>query len=186
MDLGNIGAISSDANATLIDLCNNLVDQSHVLESRTNFMHKAIESYQHATVLLGYFSQLLDFGLEMVQLSQKLTSHRRSILETYIDILPQETIKLLTIPSAHTKLYQKGVHKFHKVKNYIVYHYKQKLYTELELETKRIDIIREIIGTISRLDKHYDIYQELIGDLQKKNKAFDQLMYKYMPEFVHF
>jgi hypothetical protein len=170
----------------LLEQCNNLIDHTSVQAARFNFMTKAVESYEHATILLGYFSQLLDFQLELAQLSYKLTSHRKSILENYMDILPQETIKSLTIPSAQTKLYQKGIHKFHKVKNYIMYHYKQKLYTELELEPKRINHIREIVGTISRLDKHYDIYQELIVDLQKKNKSFDQIMFKHLSEFVHF
>jgi hypothetical protein len=178
--------VSNDPDPDLLKLCDNLVDHRQVHAARFNFMTKAVESYEHATALLGYFSQLLDFQLELAQLNYKLTTHRQSILESYIDILPQETIKSLTIPSVQTKLYQKGIHKFRKVKNYIVYHYKQKLYTELELEPKRINNIREIVGTISRLDKHYDIYQELVVDLQKKNKAFDQIMYKHLPEFVHF
>lgn len=177
---------SLELTPDLLDLCNNLVDHTHVLATRINFMNKAIESYEHATVLLGYFSQLLEFELELAQLSYKLTDHRKSILETYMDILPQETIKSLTIPSAQTKLYQKGIHKFHKVKNYITYHYKQKLYMELEAEPQQINNIREIVCTISHLDKHYDIYQELIVDLQKKNKAFDQIMYKHLAEFIHF
>jgi hypothetical protein len=170
----------------LTDICDNLVDLTQVQSSRINFMNNAIESYEHATVLLGYFSQLLDFDMELAQLNNKLTNHRKSILETYIDILPQETIKSLTIPSTQTKMYQKGIHKFHKVKNYITYHYKQKLYIELEIEPKRIDYIREIVSTISRLDKHYDIYQELIVYLQKKNNLFDQIMFKHLPEFIHF
>lgn len=170
----------------LLAQCDKLVDQECVRATRLSFMTTAVESYEQATVLLGYFSQLLDFKDELAQLSEKLIAHRSSILEAYADILPPETIKSLTMPSPQTQLYQKGIHKFHRVKNYMLYHYRQKLYFELELEPKRIGRIREIVSAVCNLDKHYDIYHELIVDLQKKHKDFDQLMYKHLPEFVHF
>jgi hypothetical protein len=185
MDLPPISASEIESTEDLLNQCDNLIDHKFVHESRLNFMTKAIDAYEHATTLLGYFSQLHDFRLELAQLSNKLMAHRKTILETYIDILPQETIKSLSIPSASTKLYQKGIHKFHRVKNYILYHYKQQLYTEMELTPKRIDIIRDIVCTIIRLDKHYDIYHELIVELQKKNEAFDQLMYQHLAEFIY-
>lgn len=170
----------------IFDQCNKLVDQNSLLESKIHFMNKSIESYEQATILLGYFSQLQDFKSELIDLNNKLTNHRKKILETYIDILPQEIIKSLSIPSINSKLYQKGIHKFYKAKNYIIYHYRQKLYTELESENKQINNIREIVHTIIRLDKHYDIYDELIVDLRQKNKIFDQIMNKHLTEFLYF
>mgnify|MGYP003417860848 FL=1 len=169
----------------MFDACDNLIDNDSVLETRKAFMAKSIDSYEHATVLLGYFSQLQDFKMELAQLNYKLTNHRKKILETYIDLMSQETIKSLTMPSNKNRLYQKGINKFYKVKNYILYHYKQKLYTELESEHKQINNIREIVYTITRLDKHYDIYTELITDLQKKNKSFDEIMRKHLTEFIY-
>lgn len=169
----------------MLNVCDNLIDKDRVIETRKSFMLKSIESYEQATVLLGYFSQLQDFKMELAQLNYKLTNHRKKILETYIDIMSQETIKSLTMPSNKNKLYQKGINKFYKVKNYILYHYKQKLYTELESEHKQINNIREIVYTITRLDKHYDIYNELITELQKKNKSFDEIMRKHLTEFIY-
>lgn len=169
----------------MLNVCDNLIDKDSVIETRKSFMSKSIESYEQATMLLGYFSQLQDFKMELAQLNHKLTNHRKKILETYIDIMSQETIKSLTMPSNKNKLYQKGINKFYKVKNYILYHYKQKLYTELESEHKQINNIREIVYTITRLDKHYDIYNELITDLQKKNKTFDEIMRKHLTEFIY-
>lgn len=169
----------------VLNVCDNLIDKDSVLQNRKAFMQKSIDSYEQATVLLGYFSQLQDFKMELAQLNHKLTNHRKMILETYMDILPQDTIKSLTMPSNKNKLYKKGINKFYKVKNYILYHYKQKLYTELESDHKQINNIREIVYTITRLDKHYDIYHELISELQKKNQVFDEIMRKHLTEFIY-
>lgn len=179
------GSVPTTDLFSMLNVCDKLIDNDSVLESRKAFMAKSIDSYEQATVLLGYFSQLQDFKMELAQLNHKLTNHRKKILETYIDIMPQETIKSLTMPSNKNKLYQKGINKFYKVKNYILYHYKQKLYTELESEHKQINNIREIVYTITRLDKHYDIYPELITELQQKNKAFDEIMRKHLTEFIY-
>lgn len=185
MDISHISVNESIDRDDLINCCDKLIDHQAVHTSRINFMTNAIESYEHATVLLGYFSQLHDFKTEFDQLSTKLTNHRKTILETYIDILPQEMIKALSIPSSSTKLYQKGIHKFNNVKDYILYRYRQKLCEEMSISPKRINMIRDIVRAIVRLDKHYDIYHELISNLQKKNEEFDQLMYQHMAEFIY-
>lgn len=169
----------------LIEKCDTLLNTSKVSESRTKFMQDDINSYEQASVLLGYFSQLKDFDHELQVLSDKLIRHRTRILASYIDILPQECIKSLSIPSDKTKLYQKGIHKYFKVKNYILYDYKGKLYSELSHENKNIDRIKMLVATIVRLDKHYDIYEELIGMLQKNNKVFSDIMKKHMSEYIY-
>ncbi len=169
----------------LIEKCDGLIDQPAVDASRHKFMESAIESYQQASVLLGYFSQLKDFDEELEKLNNKLTKHRTKILSSYIDILPQDYIKSLSVPSKQTKLFQKGIHKYHKVKNYILYDYRRKLYNELEYEDVRIDKIKMLVDTIVRLDKHYDIYEELIVDMQKKNKKFNNIMCKHMTEYIY-
>lgn len=169
----------------LLEKCDTLLNNSKVNESRAKFMQDDINSYEQASVLLGYFSQLKDFEYELQILSDKLIRHRTRILSSYIDILPQEYIKSLSIPSNKTKLYQKGIHKYFKVKNYIIYDYKGKLYSELSRENKNIDRIKILVATIVRLDKHYDIYEELIGNLQKNNKAFSDIMKKYMSEYIY-
>ncbi len=169
----------------MLDKCQSLCDHSLIRESRIRFMQQAIDSFQHATVLLGYFSQLQNFTNEMCQLNQKLTKHRNQILNRYIDLLSQTTIKQLSIPSANTKSYQKGIYKFNRARNYILYHYNQKLYRELEVEPYQINAIRKIVNTIVKLDKHYNIYEELIAQLQKKNKAFDKIMTNHLNEFIY-
>ncbi len=169
----------------LIQKCDNLLNNSKVIESRSKFMQDDINSYEQASILLGYFSQLKDFDHELQLLSEKLMKHRTKILSSYIDILPQECIKSLSIPSNKTKLYQKGIHKYFKVKNYILFDYKGKLYSELENDNKNLDKIKMLVATIVRLDKHYDIYEELIGTLQKNNKAFNDIMKRHMSEYIY-
>ncbi len=170
---------------TVLKQCDQLLDQDSVRESRVKFMKKAVSVYRQAAMLLGYFSQLLDFSLELAQLQARMTAHRGKILDTYIDILHPDATKELSMPPVHTKAYQKGIHKFHRIKNYILFHYRQKLYTELESRPLRINSIRELVDTVTRLDKHYDIYEELIGDLQKKNKTFDRIMNRHLAEFIY-
>lgn len=169
----------------LLEKCDTLLNNSKVNESRVKFMQNDINSYEQATILLGYFSQLKDFEEELRVLNEKLMNHRTRILSSYIDILSQEHIKSLSIPSKKTKLYQKGIHKYFKVKNFILYDYKGKLYSALEDEHKNIDRIKMLVSTIVRLDKHYDIYEELIGTLQKNNKVFSDIMKKYMSEYIY-
>lgn len=169
----------------LLEKCDKLIDKPAVDASRHKFMETAIDSYQQASTLLGFFSQLKDFNEELERLNDKLTKHRTKILSTYIDILPQEYIKSLSVPSKQTKLFQKGIHKYHKVKNYILYDYKRKLYKEFEYDNPRIDKIKILVDTIVRLDKYYDIYDELIVDLQKKSKQFDDIMHKHMSEYIY-
>ncbi len=170
---------------TLAEKCDNLINKSVVRQSRNNFMLSAILSYKQASILLGYFSKLKDFDLELERLNIKLTTHRTKILSLYIDILPANEIKSLTVPSKQTKMYQKGIHKYHKVRNYIMYSYRKKLYDELDYDTKCIEKIRMIVDTIVQLDKHYDIYEELIVELQKNNEPFKDIMQKHLSEYIY-
>jgi hypothetical protein len=169
----------------LLEKCDKLINYSEVAATRYKFMQESMKSYEQAASLLGYFSQLNQFEEELKRLNDKLTIHRKKILSSYIDILSQANIKLLSIPSNKTKLYQIGVHKYYKVKNFILYDYKRKLYHELEQENKHIEKIRMIVDTVVRLDKHYDIYEELIGDMRKKNKTFSEIMRKHMSEYIY-
>lgn len=175
-------AISVDI---LAEQCDHLIDKSVVNESRHKFMQTAVESYEQASILLGYFSKLKDFEEELARLDAKLTKHRINILSLYIDILPQDTIKSLSVPSKQTKLYQIGTRKYHKTKNYIVFDYRRKLYAELDYDIKRIDKIKLLVSAIVQLDKHYDIYDELIVALQKNSKPFQDIMCKHLSEYIY-
>lgn len=155
-----------------------------VAKSRSKFMENAIDSYQQAVVLLGHLSQLKDFT-ELQGLIARLTEYRSNILVSYVDILPVNVIKILSISPQQTTMYRKGICRYYKTRNYIVYSYKQKLYDEMEHEAKSIDKIKSIVDTIVQLDGYYDIYDELIADLQKKNVLFASMMQKHMSEYIY-
>lgn len=163
-----------------------ILPSDELKQQRIAHMNESISKFEEATFLLGYFSRMKHFDSELNQLNAKLISHRQLILDSYIDIIPQDNIKSLSIPSYKNKMYEKGILKFDKARNYIIYRYKQKICDELAIKPLRIEKFRNIISMIVQIDKHYDIYQELIVDLQKKNSAFDRIMNTHMHEFVFF
>ncbi len=171
---------------SIINICDSLIDQNYINNCKLELLNKDIKNYENATILLGYFSQLQNFKSEFDRFNTKLINFRKNILNIYVNVLNTNHIKELSIPSNNNKLYKKGIHKFNKVKNYIVYHYKQKLYNELDLDNKQINKIREIVYTIIKLDKYYNIYKEIIIDFQLKNEIFDEIMKKHLTEFIYF
>lgn len=94
-------------------------------------------------------------------------------------------IKYLVLPFENTNEYQKGQRKFFKVRNYLIYYYRNQLLNQMSISPKQINCIRNLVRKIDKLDIHYDIYSELIDNLQKNNPEFQQIMDKHLNEFIH-
>lgn len=182
--------ISNDLEAIdvdeLVSKCDNLLDLQEITHNREQFLLDSIKSYKKALYLFGFFSKLQNFSDEMMHLNNKLIAHKEDIINSYKDLISTCMIKYLILPFENTSEYQRGQRKFFKVRNYLIYHYRNQLLDQMSVSPKQINCIRNLVCKIDKLDIHYDIYSELIDDLQKKNSDFQQIMDKHLNEFIHF
>ena len=146
-------------------------DQSWKDERLTN----NVNAFAEATLLLGYLSRMKNQEYETRELTKKLNAHRQAILEEHSGELSIELTKQIVIPSPATELYRQGILKFERVRDYIIYRYRKKLYKLLSSnlsDSALVANIKEIINKVRELNLHYDCYCAIVDDLQKNNSRF--------------
>jgi len=146
------------------ELGDTLINYEAVEQARVKYLHESMNTYKQAILLLGYFSQLREYGTEFEDLKTKIMQYRKEILQQYKDILEQhqDIYKSLLIPPIMSRWFIDGIKKFKHIKKYSIHYYKARI-NALMPEASDSKNMGELINTIIGLDRYYDIYDDTFG-----------------------
>lgn len=144
-----------------------------------------LKAFNDATVLLGYLSRMGECKSEYDTLLCKLTEHRKSILEKHSEYMASDLRTQMVLPPVNTCMFDQGVIKFERIRDYIIYKYRKKIYKILSNDASDqsvISSIHKLLRKIEELDAHYDIKNAITSDLQKTNFKFAEAMKTFIIE----
>jgi hypothetical protein len=160
-----------------------LIDQNFVLNKKYSMeLHK----YQNTIKFLGYLSKIKHYELEYCKVKTQLSIMRKHILTEYHSILTEDNKKYLFLNPCLCKEFRQGENSFDQLKNYMIYHYRRKLYIALDSDDNMEGKVKTILDEIVKQDNYFDIYTETIGSFLDTNEYFNNIMRKKFAEYIYF